>query len=567
VSHRAAPSDANQESRILANSAVMAAGTIVSRVSGLLRALLLVYALGSSLHADVFNIANTIPNMLYILLAGGVFNAVLVPQLVRALKNDEDRGEAYTNRIITAFGLFLGGVTIALMVAAPYVVRLYTNDSWPPEARESVIDFTRYCLPQVFFYGMFVLVGQVLNARGRFGPMMWAPIVNNVISVAVLVGYILTFGKTGLAENCLGFSTSQELVLGIGSTIGIVAQCAILVPFLRAAGYAYKPRLDLRGTGLGHTLKLGVWTLLFVLVNQVAYLVVVRLASSGPALECGVGGGGPATDATGYTVYANSFLLVMVPHSVITVSLATALLPLLSARAAGGDLAGLAGSLARTLRTALAVVIPVAALMPVVAPDVAALIFGYGAGAATASNYAPTLGIFAISVVAFTVHYLVLRGFYALERNRTVFFIQCVVAAVNIVMAVVLVGRTDAAHTAPALAAAYGCAYAVGAITSYTVLRRALGGLATPALLGFVGRLLVAVGGALVVAVVLRAVLPEPDGSQVLALLRLGVVGLADVALFVVLARVLRVGEVTSVVGLVTGRLLPRRKGAGNPTM
>ncbi|MCY7396040.1 MAG: murein biosynthesis integral membrane protein MurJ [Nocardioides sp.] len=547
----------HQESRILAHSAVMAAGTVVSRISGLLRATLLVAALGSSLHADVFNVANTIPTMLYILLAGGVFNAVLVPQLVRALKNDADGGEAYTNRIITAFGLFLGGVTMALMLAAPYVVQLYSSSAWPPEARESLVDFTRYCLPQVFFYGIFVLVGQVLNARGRFGPMMWAPIANNVISVLVLVGYLVAFGAPDLAERCLGFSTSQELVLGIGSTIGIVAQCAILVPFLRAAGYTYRPRFDLRGTGLGHTLRLGVWTLLFVLVNQLAYVVVVKLATTGTATGCGAGGPS-AGDVTGYTVYANSFLLVMVPHSVITVSLATALLPLLSSRAAGGDLAGLAGSLARTLRTALAVVVPVAALLPVVAADVAPLIFGWGAGAETAANYAPTLSVFGVSIVAFTVHYLVLRGFYALERNRTVFLIQCVVAAVNVAMALLLVGRTSAENTAPALAAAYGSAYAVGALASYTVLRRALGGLDTTALLGFVARLLVAVGAALLVALVLRGVLPDAEGSKPVAVLRLGVVGLADVLVLVLVARLVKLGEVTSVLGVVSRRVIPR---------
>jgi putative peptidoglycan lipid II flippase len=153
-----------ERSSILGSSAVMAAGTTFSRLSGFIRASLLAAALGNLLHADAFNIANTIPNMLYILLAGGVFNAVLVPQLVRALQHDDDGGEAYTNRIVTLAGLFLAAVTVLLVVAAPLVVGLYTTD-WPPEVRESTIDFARYCLPQVFFYGMFVLVGQILNAR------------------------------------------------------------------------------------------------------------------------------------------------------------------------------------------------------------------------------------------------------------------------------------------------------------------------------------------------------------------------------------------------------------------
>ncbi len=187
-------SDAGESRSILASSAVMASGTVVSRLSGYARNVLLAAAIGNALHADLFNIGNTIPNMLYILLAGGVFNAVLVPQLVRAQKNDADGGAAYTNRIVTLALLFLGAVTVVLVVAAPLVMRLYLNSSYNDPGlaaqRDSAIAFARLCLPQVFFYGMFVLLGQVLNARGRFGPMMWAPIANNVISIVVLVLYL-----------------------------------------------------------------------------------------------------------------------------------------------------------------------------------------------------------------------------------------------------------------------------------------------------------------------------------------------------------------------------------------
>ena len=187
----------SDQSRILSSSAVMASGTIVSRLSGFVRSALLAAALGAGLHADVFNISNTIPNMLYILLAGGIFNAVLVPQLVRAMRNDSDGGEAYTNRIVTLAGLFLLTVTTLLVIAAPWVMQLFLDPSFNTselaEQRDSVIDFARFCLPQVFFYGMFVLVGQILNARGKFGPMMWAPIANNIISVAVLVVYLFAF--------------------------------------------------------------------------------------------------------------------------------------------------------------------------------------------------------------------------------------------------------------------------------------------------------------------------------------------------------------------------------------
>jgi len=191
-------SDTSESRGILTASAVMATGTVFSRASGYLRNVLLAAAIGNALHADLFNIGNTIPNMLYILLAGGIVNAVLVPQLVRAQKNDPDGGDAYTNRIITLAALFLGVVTIVLVVAAPLVMRLFLSSSYDDPSlaaqRDSAIAFARFCLPQVFFYGMYVLLGQVLNARGRFGPMMWAPIANNVISILVLVLYLVWFG-------------------------------------------------------------------------------------------------------------------------------------------------------------------------------------------------------------------------------------------------------------------------------------------------------------------------------------------------------------------------------------
>ncbi|WP_246081717.1 murein biosynthesis integral membrane protein MurJ [Nocardioides litoris] len=544
---------ADEQRSVLTSSAVMAAGTVVSRMSGFVRSALLAAALGATLHADIFTIANTVPNMLYILLAGGVFNAVLVPQLVRAMAQDPDGGEAYTNRVVTLAALFLGLVTVALVVFAPQLMSLYLSDRWdePDRARHlaSIVDFARLCLPQVFFYGMFVLVGQILNSRGRFGPMMWAPIANNVISVGVLVVYLTTFGPARGAETDGPFSSGQELLLGLGSTVGIAAQLLILVPYLRAAGFTFRPRFDFRGTGLGHTLRLGIWTVLFVVVNQVAYTVVVALASGGTA-----DGGG---DGTGYTVYASTFLIVMVPHSVITVSLATAILPQLSRHASAGDTTRLASTLGSALRTALAVVVPFAAVLPLAAHDLARVIWGYGAAAADYDNYVASLSLFGPGLVVFTVHYLVLRGFYALERTRTVFFVQCAVAATNITAALVLVRRADAAGTSPALVLAYASSYAVGAAISYAVLSRRLGGLGGAGLLGYLARLALAVGltaaAAAGAGVGLRAL--GDDDTLLLSLVRAaGVVGVAGVV-FLVAARLVRLQEVTDVVRTVTRRL------------
>ncbi len=557
-SSEASDREASDQAGVLANSAVMAAGTIVSRLSGFVRSALLAAALGFSLHADIFNIGNTVPNMLYILLAGGVFNAVLVPQLVRAQEADTDGGVAYTQRIVTLAGLFLGVVTVLLVVAAPLVMALYLDRSWGDpaiaEQRQSVIDFARFCLPQVFFYGMFVLVGQILNARGRFGPMMWAPIANNVISVAVLVVYLVVFGPARGDEATGAFTSGQELLLGLGATVGIAAQLLILLPYLRSAGFHYRPRFDFRGTGLGHTLRLGTWTVLFVVVNQVAYTVVVRLASGGTT--------GAGTDGTGYAVYAAAFLIVMVPHSVITVSLTTAILPLLSRHAAGGDLPRLARDLGSTLRTALVVVVPFAVLLPVIAPDLANVVWGHGAARQTYENAVPTLALFGGGLVFFTVHFLMLRGFYALEQTRTVFFIQCSVAVTNIATALLLVGLTDARHTAPSLVLAYTASYAVGSVVSYVVLRRRLGGLETPALVGFLVVLAMITAATVAVVVPLGLWvhgLTDRPPWWVAAGQGLGIT-LVGVVVFVGLARRLRLREVTSVLDTV-GRRIPVLRG------
>jgi putative peptidoglycan lipid II flippase len=551
----------------------MATGTVLSRASGYLRNLLRAAAIGNELHADLFNIGNTIPNMLYILLAGGVFNAVLVPQLVRAQKNDPDGGEAYTNRVISLALIFLAAVTVLLVLAAPLVMKLYLNGAYDDPSlaaqRDSAIMFARYCLPQVFFYGMFVLLGQVLNARGRFGPMMWAPIANNAISIVVLVLYLFWLGALPEGDGCAAYTGTQELVLGGGATLGIAAQVPILIPVLRAAGVSFRPRYDFRDSGLGHTLRLGIWTVLFVVVNQVAYTVVVRLASGGTArAACQHGArhahhhahhathqgaqlaAQHASDATGYTVYAAAFLFVMVPHAIITVSLATAILPRLSAKAADGDLTGLAGTLAGTLRTALAVVIPFALALPLLAYDAAKVLFGYGATAATFDHYVPSIILFGPGIVFFTVHYLMLRGFYALELNRTVFFIQCAIGVTNVVAAILLVHEATAAQTSPALVIAYGASYVLGSALSYQLLRGRLGGLETPALMRFVVRVLLAACVSTAIAWAVGHVLPghTDDVSHVLAAFRVVLLGGIDLAIFLLLARIMRIQEVTTVV-------------------
>ena len=536
------------EQRILASSAVMAAGTFVSRISGFLRSALLVAALGGVLRADLFTIANTLPNMVYILVAGGVFNAVLVPQLVRRIKEDPDGGDAYASRIITLSALFLGAVTIVLMLLAPSLLRLYLDGRFLEPALaahlESIVDLTRWCLPQVFFYGMYVLVGQILNARGRFGPMMWAPIANNVISVVMLLIYLGVYGQATRAQTLDALPVGPEVLLGLGSTLGIAAQLIVLVPYLRASGFGYRPRFDFRDPELAHTLRLGVWTVLFVIATQLSYMYVVRLAS-----------GGTPDGGTGYTIYSTGLLLMMVPHSIVTVSLATAILPRISALAHDGDLRAVGRTVGSTLRTALALVLPFAVLVPIVADDVANGLFGWGSTDPAA--FAPTIALFAPALVPFTVHYLMQRGFYSLEATRRVFFIQCAVAGTNVVAAVLLVGATPPVDTAPMLAIAHLLSYLVGSVISFVVLRSTLGELQGAQLLRFAVRMALVLG---VAAALTWATQWSMSGlgdepHPLVSLARGGFSSLLGLAAVLVGARLLRVREVTSLVDTVAARL------------
>jgi putative peptidoglycan lipid II flippase len=179
-----------RQSGLLSSSAVMAAGTVMSRLTGFLRAAVIAAAIGLvGKTADAFNLPNTIPNMIYILVAGGVLNAVLVPALVRAIKEDADQGQAYSQRLFSVVVVILGLTTLITVALAPWLLRVFVTSEYLEPANEAFFDnivmFARFCLPQIFFYGVYVLIGQMLNARGRFGPMMWAPIVNNVVAIAV----------------------------------------------------------------------------------------------------------------------------------------------------------------------------------------------------------------------------------------------------------------------------------------------------------------------------------------------------------------------------------------------
>jgi putative peptidoglycan lipid II flippase len=306
------------------------------------------------------------------------------------------------------------------------------------------------------------------------------------VACSVIVVYYVLFGASLGGD---GFTTSQALLLGLGSTVAIALQALILVPYLRSAGFHYRPRFDFRGVGLGHTLRLGGWTLLFMVVNQIAYVIVTRLAS-GANFEGLVDG----VPAAGLAVYGLGFLVSQLPHGVITVSVATAVIPTLSALAADQDHDRFRVELGRTVRLCLVIIVPIAVAVACLGQSAAAIAGGVGSLGGNTLAIGQTLQAFSLAMIAFTVHYLMLRGFYAAEDTRTPFFIQTAIAAVNIVAAVVLTTLAEPYRAAMMLALAYGIAYVVGSILSVTLLSRKVGPIADREMIVFVGRLAVATG-------------------------------------------------------------------------
>ncbi|MCY0923133.1 murein biosynthesis integral membrane protein MurJ [Streptomyces sp. H27-G5] len=448
---------------MLRSSVLMAAGSIVSRATGFIRSAVVVAALGTGLLGDGYAVANTVPNIIYILLIGGALNAVFLPELVRAAKEHADGGAAYTDRLLTACTAALVALTAASVLAAPLIVSAYTDYS--ADQASTTVALARYCLPQILFYGLFTLLGQVLGARGRFGAMMWTPVLNNLVIIGVF-GLFLHVSHDAAG----GLTAAETRLLGLGTTAGIILQALALVPSLRAARFRWRPRFDWRGSGLGRPLRNAGWLVMLVLTNQIAYWVVTRLStiSGQHAVEAGLAGG------AGYTAYSNAYQLWIVPQGIITVSLVTALMPRMSSAAAEGDLSTLRRDVSHALRSSAAFVVPAAALFVALAPWVMGSVFEYGrTGAADIEVMAGMLIAFAPGLIAFSAQYVLSRGFYALSDTRTPFFLNLVIAGLNAALSAGAYFLLSPRWAVTGMAAASSVAFLAGAaVTAYTLARR-----------------------------------------------------------------------------------------------
>ncbi|MFC5722325.1 murein biosynthesis integral membrane protein MurJ [Streptomyces gamaensis] len=446
----------------------MASGSVVSRATGFLRAAVVLAALGTGLLADGYNVANTVPNILFILLVGGALNTVLVPDLVAAAQRDADGGAAHTDRLLTALTTALLALTAAATVSAPWIVDAYTG--YDGAQRSVTVALAFLCLPQILFYGLFTVVGQVLNARGRFGPMAWAPVLSNLVVIAVFGTYM----AAGRADGARDLTDGQILLLGGGTTAGIAVQALVLLPCLRGAGVRWRPRFDWRGARLGAPLRMAGWTVLMVLTDQLGYWVVTRLSTQAGQDAAAAG----LDHGVGYTAYSNAYLLWIVPHGVITVSLMTAAMPRMSAAAADGDMPRLREQLSAALRGSAVFTVPAAFGFLALAPQLAALAFGHGrTGAQDVRAIAWTLMAFAPGLICYSAHYVLSRAFYALHDSRTPFLLNLVVFAVNAPGAAACYLWLPTRWAVTGMAGCFGLSFGVSLVVTAAVLRRRTGGL------------------------------------------------------------------------------------------
>ena len=535
---------------LLRSSATMAVGTVLSRVTGVLRDIAMTAALGFYIASDAYSLGNTLPNIISILVAGGALNAVFIPQLVRHITDDADGGTAYADRLLTVVTAWMLLATTVAVILAPQLVSLYASSDYTAEHAALATAFARWCLPQIVFYGLFTMWSQVLNARGHFALPMFAPIINNVVAIVTFGVFISMTTASDVANATLG--PTQVAVLGAGTTLGVIAQALILLPMLRRAGYVYRPRFDLKGQGLGKAGTLALWTLALVMVNQLAYVVVTRLATNANVQAIAQGAA-----AAGLTTYQKAHLVFMLPHSVITVSLVTALLPQLSRIAHDGALEEVGERLGRGIRMIGALILPIAGVLVIVAPQLTTVLFGFGAATrASAEITGNVVQVFALGLLPFTLIYLLFRGWYALEDTKAPFFITLLINAVNLGLSIPFFNAVPLGFKVQSLAVAYVAAYWIALLVAWPSLERRLGTLDTSRTVQALVRTGIAATAGVVLGFIVREMLADilDAASRIQLLLLAGLVSMVVLGGYLVVARLLHVEDVKTAYGLLRRR-------------
>lgn len=389
-------------------SLFLASGTIVSRVLGFLKVIVLARAIGLTSVADAFTAANQLPNTVYVIVAGGVLTAVLVPQIVRSSLH-ADGGAAYVNKLITVALVILAATTIIATILAP-VLTEFVGAGFSERTLSLAIAFAYWCIPQMFFYGLYTVLGEVLNARRSFGPFTWVPVLNNVVAIAGLLAFMARFGTDPNGERAVTDITPLMIAVLAGSaTLGVIAQSVVLFYFWRRIGLHYRPDFAWRGVGLGTAGKMASWTFGMLILTTIAGVVESRVASQ-------ASGGGDASTA----VLSTAWLIFMLPHSVITVSVATAYFTRMSEHASVGKIALVREDASSAIRGTSLLIVLAAAVIAVCAYPFATIFVPESFD--QIRSVGNVIIAYIAGLVAFCVLFVIQRTFYALGDTRTPFY-------------------------------------------------------------------------------------------------------------------------------------------------
>jgi len=535
-------------------SAILASGTVVSRVLGFVRGAVLTAAIGQvgSAAGNAFGVANQLPNNIYALVAGGILSAVLVPQIVKAGLH-RDGGQQFINRVVTLGIVAFAVVTVIATLLAPLLVQLYAQQSqdggrgFSPDAIALATALAYWCLPQIFFYALYSLLSEVLNARRVFGPFTWAPVLNNVVSIAGLVVFMLLFGGADANSSATVWGVDRIVLLGGATTLGVVAQALVLFLFWRRAGLRFRPDFRWRGVGLGATGKAAGWLFGMVLVTQIAGVFQSRVGS--------------LAEGAGILTLQNAWLVFMLPHSVIAVSIATAYFTRMSGHATAGDLGAVRADLSSSLRGIGLLMVFATVTLAVVSYPFARIY--EQSGFAGVQGMANVILAFLPGLILFSALFLVQRVFYALDDTRTPFLMQCLQSGLFIVGAL-LCTLLPASMIGVGIAAVTSIAGSAQAVLAMVLVRRRLGGMDGRLVLirhlQFLGLSLVSAVPGLVVLWLLGGFsaggFAQSGAAQ--ALLSIAVTGLVMLLVYLGLLRLFRNPELSSAVQPLLARLRRR---------
>jgi putative peptidoglycan lipid II flippase len=463
-----AVSEDRDDRSLMANSRTMALASLISRITGFLRSVLLVAALGAAGVGNAYSGGNTFPNMVYELLLGGVLSSVLIPLLVKAQAEDEDGGAGYTQRLLSIATVALGILTLVAVACAPLIAGYFAE----PNERSLTTVFATLLLPEIFFYGLGAMFMAVLNIRHSYAPGAWAPVLNNVIMIVTVLVFWMLPGPKSLTPSSI--TTAQVLVIGIGTTLGIAAQALVLIPALRRVGFRWRWRFRARPNEVGRLREMGAlaaWVFGYVVASQIGVTVIQKIGFRNGGL----------------TIFTQADLLFQVPYGILVVSLLTAIMPRMSRAAVDGDNAAVVADLALGSRLSVLALVPVTAGLIVLGPDLGITLFAHGQ---TSLHEARVLGralaLSAFGLVFFAIVMLQLRVFYAMRDGRTPTYINVFMVATK----VGLVLGTNAALGSPVstrldplpsvravewLNIATSLSYVVGAVAGHVLLTRRLG--------------------------------------------------------------------------------------------